>query len=337
MSDEQFAGDDAWVAPWSDAAATAIEREIIRYGAVPDLADVIARARALDPEAVPASWDDLVEDDQIVQLAQARALQRDVPDANVASFASALRTDIEGGLHERRMAAIPIAPQPRRRWPIAAGVVALAAAVVLLLLAGPRMLAVLDSNQSPATEAAQSAAPERDSDAWHERAPQREPTAELPAPVEPEIVDEPDATSTTGDVEDTTGGEPRAARPRRARPPADQLEARALAAWRAGDLATAERLMLEIAKSNRGSRAELAYGDLFSLARQRRGTAGQVAMWRDYLRRFPRGRFADDARGGLCRRAADADEARSCWADYLRNHPSGTHATEAARWTADPR
>ncbi|MBL8944768.1 MAG: hypothetical protein JNK45_16525, partial [Myxococcales bacterium] len=116
----------------------------------------------------------------------------------------------------------------------------------------------------------------------------------------------------------------------------DAIEREALTAWRAGDLAEAERLLLRIAKSGRSARAELAYGDLFSIARQRRGSAGQVALWRAYLERFPRGRFADDARGGVCRRAEDAAVARTCWADYLRRHPNGAHVAEAKRWQSNP-
>jgi hypothetical protein len=331
---EAHVGDEAWVSEWGDATATAIERDIVRYGAVPDLADVLARARAMDPEAVPDAWDDLVDDEGgIVGLAQARALQRDVPDAGVGGFASALRAEIEVGLHERSMSAIPIAPQPRRRWPIAVAAVSLAAAVVLWM-AGPRILAQLDASSSPSTaEAVQSASPDREAEQWHERVPEP-PSPPVVTPAEEPEIEAEDATS-TGAVEVDTDDTARAT-PRRTRPTLEQLEAEALAAWRAGDLASAERRMHAIARSGRTSRAELAYGDLFSLARQRRGAAGQVAMWREYLRRFPRGRFADDARGGLCRRAEDADSARSCWTDYLRHHPSGTYATEASRWTSAP-
>lgn len=321
--------EDAWVPEWSDAAAIAIERDIVRYAAVPDLADVLSRARAMDPDAVPADWDALVGDEQqVVQFAQARALQRDAPDLGVAGFAAALRSDIEGGLRERQMAAIPIAPQARRRAPMAIAAVALLAAAVLLWFAVPRLLAVLDdAGAHTSTEAAQTV-PDREPEPYRSREPELAPQPEPPVEPEPEL-------GTTGDLEATTG-DAAPTRRKRPAPSLDDLEAEALAAWRAGDLATAERLMLKIAKSGRTGRAELAYGDLFALARQRRGTVGQVAMWRDYLRRFPRGRFADDARGGLCRRAETSDDARACWADYLRHHPSGTHATEAARWTTNP-
>lgn len=323
--------EDAWVPEWGDAAAVAIERDIVRYAAVPDLADVLARARAMDPDAVPAEWDDVAaEAEQVVQLARARALQRATPDAGVADFAAALRADIEVGLRERQMAAIPIAPQPRRRAQVAIAAVAVLAAAVLLWFTVPRILAVLDDDATrQSTEAAQTAVPDREPAPFRNREPEAAPEPAPTPPPEPEV-------ATTGELESTTGDAAPTPRKRPA-PSLDDLEAQALEAWRAGDLATAERLMLKIAKSGRTSRAELAYGDLFALARQRRGTAGQVAMWRDYLRRFPRGRFADDAQGGLCRRAQSADEARACWADYLRDHPTGTHATEAARWTTNPK
>lgn len=332
MTHELDATEDAWVPEWSDAAASAIERDIVRYAAVPDLADMLARARAMDPDAVPADWDDLAAlEEEVVQLARARALQRPTADAGVAGFAAALRADIEVGLRERQMAAIPIAPQPRRRAPLAIAAVTLLAAAILLWFAVPRILAVLDDEGSRgSTEAAQSIAPDREPEPYRVREPELAP---VPPPAELGAAE--DTESTTGEPEATTGEETIAKR-KRPTVSLDDLEAQALAAWRAGDLATAERLMLKIAKSSRAARAELAYGDLFALARQRRGVAGQVAMWRDYLRRFPRGRFADDARGGLCRRAENADDARACWTDYLRHHPSGTHAKEAARWTSTP-
>lgn len=316
--------DSAWLADWSDAAAAAIERDIVRYAAVPDLADVLARARAADPDAVPPEWDALLgADEGVVPFAQARALQRDVPDPMVAMFASALRGEVETGLRERQLSAIPAAPQRRRRWPIVAAV-SLAAAALVAWLAAPQLLERMDPAQQESS-AAQTVAPTEGSEAWSARAP-------APAPIP-----EPAAQATTGEVEvaETSGdgdtGEPSSKR--RSKPPSlDALEADALAAWQRGDLANAERLLLRIARGPRSGRAELAYGDLFAVARQRRGAAGQVAMWRDYLRRYPSGRFADDARAGLCRRAEDAGSSRTCWEDYLRHHPSGTHAL-AERWT----
>ncbi|MCA9634570.1 MAG: hypothetical protein KC420_00860 [Myxococcales bacterium] len=66
------------------------------------------------------------------------------------------------------------------------------------------------------------------------------------------------------------------------------------------------------------------------MTRQLHGRAREAAVWEEYLRRFPRGRYADDARAGLCRRADDAD-ASECWRRYLEAFPRGTHRAEAER------
>jgi hypothetical protein len=111
----------------------------------------------------------------------------------------------------------------------------------------------------------------------------------------------------------------------------DELEARAQGLWKAGDLTGAEKLLREvIRRARKGVRVELAYGDLFAIARQRGGASAQVAVWREYLRRSPDGRFADDVQAGLCRHAPSADVA-DCWADYLRARPKGAHAKEARK------
>src|SRR5690606_2792537 len=103
------------------------------------------------------------------------------------------------------------------------------------------------------------------------------------------------------------------------------------ARWQAGDLAGAEALYREIIAVGRGGRAaDLAYGDLFSLVRQRHGGEAEVALWREYLQVFPRGRYADDARAGLCRRA-DAGARADCWRRYLEDLPQGVRRRQAAR------
>lgn len=75
---------------------------------------------------------------------------------------------------------------------------------------------------------------------------------------------------------------------------------------------------------------DLAYGDLFTLARQTRSPRKEVELWREYLGHFPRGRFADDARAVLCRRAGAEAQAR-CWQRYLDDMPKGAHRTQAQR------
>ncbi|MCA9663210.1 MAG: hypothetical protein KC486_33060, partial [Myxococcales bacterium] len=123
---------------------------------------------------------------------------------------------------------------------------------------------------------------------------------------------------------------------RRRRPSLDELEAEAEALWRAGERAAAERtLRAIIRRAGDSRRADLAYGDLFTITRQLYGREREAAVWREYLARFPRGDYADDARAGLCRRETDADAVR-CWGRYLADFPTGLHRAEATRATEAP-
>lgn len=102
-----------------------------------------------------------------------------------------------------------------------------------------------------------------------------------------------------------------------------ELDAQAQAAWRRGDLRTAERRYRAIIKfGGRREVAELAYGELFAIVRQRGGSL--TSLWRAYLRRFPRGRYAEDVEAGLCRRTGP-DKREACWARYRRRYPNGIH------------
>ena len=325
--------DEQQLRPWAHALADAVERDIARFAPVPDLADVFARARAQDPAAVPPGWDafaDEVDDDDVMPLSRMRAMQAG-GDPGVAAFAVALRGVVERDLHERDLAAIPQAPALRRRRPAvwaAAGatVLAMAAALVLwlaspALLQSPQLRSRIDGDTASRTLQRDRARAE-----WTARRAAA-PTPKRPTPT---VVPPPTEQLTT----------PAPTPMPTARRPADDLdalEAEAERAWQAGELELAERTLQRIArKAGRSRRAELAYADLFALARQRRGSAGQVAMWKAYLARFPRGEFADDARAGICHRASDTNAVSACWADYLVHHPRGAHVSEAERWRATP-
>jgi tetratricopeptide (TPR) repeat protein len=114
-----------------------------------------------------------------------------------------------------------------------------------------------------------------------------------------------------------------------------ELDAQAYALLRAGQHEQAVRKFRLIVKIGGSSEyAELAYGELFALAR-REGDDELDELWQAYLKRFPRGRYADAARAGLCRRISEPND-RACWTEYLLEHPHGAARSEALRATQDP-
>ena len=128
---------------------------------------------------------------------------------------------------------------------------------------------------------------------------------------------------------DDTDDAPEARRP--TKPKAEslaELDARAQAMWRDGDEAGAAELFEQITRrGGKTTYAELAFGDLFSIAHRKYGRRKQTQLWRRYLARFPKGRYADDARASLCR----VEDSAECWQAYLRDWPGGVHRTEAKR------
>jgi hypothetical protein len=291
---------------FSAALRDELEHDMFEDAPVQDLADVFARARAIDEAAIPAGL-------HAIELAEPDG--EDVVDSGLRSFAGALRQEVESSVVERQL--VPIATKRRRVGPIAA-VVTLAAAAVLAVVGlsqfGPDV-AERDDRSQPVVEA--DAHDAKDEQLPFVPATSPEPRRVIePAPIAPEPTPEPAIEKA-----------PR----KRHVPTLDDLDAAANERWAAGDLAGAEALLRKlIARAGRSTRAELAYGDLFAIARQRGGASAQAVVWREYLRRFPKGRYADDAQGGLCR-LASSDERTACWNGYLAMHPRGAHAREARR------
>lgn len=111
------------------------------------------------------------------------------------------------------------------------------------------------------------------------------------------------------------------------------LDAAAQADWRQGDRRSAAKKFQRIVSiGGRRPAVELAYGELFALNRQLGDSP--IKLWKAYLKRFPRGRYAEDAQAGLCRRSSAASSAR-CWDEYAERFPRGAHLEEA-RKAADP-
>ncbi len=308
---------------WMQDAALGLRAEIEAEGVGRrDLADVLARARAIDADAVPPGLTALGDDGDEAELA----------DAELAVFADALRHEVEGDVEDRAMhpATPPVeeAPARRRAWAIL-GVLAAAVVAVVAVDALRPDVAQLDAEATPGSMASKTVDALAEDDAWTKAAEESKRPEVAPKPrsgPRPEAV--PEAAPTLEiEAEPESRPAPRAKR----RPTLDELERDAMAAWKAGELARAESLLrVIIGRAGRGTKAELAYGDLFSLAKQRGGATQQTKVWRQYLEKFPNGRHADDARAGLCMRAS-GEAASKCWAKYLDKHPRGAHASRARR------
>ncbi len=333
------------LAPATRDAAALLDERIAAARPVPDFAAMLARARELDPDVVSeAALARVAALPPVIPLARAeRAAPRDDA-AALAPFTMALRAELDAKIAERRMASIPPPPLPRRgrRFGLVVGLVAAAAAALVLVFVRPTELARRAVDTGVEANAAGAGAPggaARRVDGALERhvleASEGVATTEQPVlPDSPSLAaaDEPSPGAATreGPARDEGASARPRARTRPAEPrPEPSLEDEAQALWERGELAAAEQKLREIvAIAGRGGRSELAYGDLFALVRQLRGADGQVAVWREYLERFPAGRFADDARAGLCLRATD-DARGSCWRDYLERHPRGIHQEQA--------
>jgi len=301
-----------------------------------DFAAVLARAqRVATDEDRPLLADSFAQaqrdaaeapEDEVVDI-RGRAREDAAPGALDALIFDA-RASVDRMVVQTRMRAIPplpvVRPRPRLGVVVAAAGVLAAAAIAWVSAQGwvermetregeGRRDQAFNIGTSPRTGGH---AAERDPEpAPRERVRRVEPEAPVPVPVfEPPPL-----------VKPVT--EPSAPRPRVDADRLRTLSDEGRAAWRMGDRRGAEAKFLQVtAAGDRSALAELAWGDLFALARQLGDDARLHERWRAYVVKFPRGRYADDARAGLCR---DADDGTTCWAKYLRDLPNGSYRTEA--------
>ncbi len=340
------------LAPFERALAEEYAAEIEDDAPAPDLRAVLERARELEPARVPPELlEELAASAPVVSLrAHARrddaALQREL-DPFLASYRDELSVELDC----QRIPPLAFVERARRRRTrrVALGL-GLAASVALVF----SLWRVLDSSQhetaarwqaeyvSTPSESSGRASPEPRASGRgvaRPRAPEVDETTEAPSPAvehdetqeaAPEqssevAADEPTEADTSGPQDDTKSA--RVSQKNELR----RLDRRARAQWRAGDLRAAERSFRKLIElGGRHRLVDLAFGDLFSLSRQLYGEHAQPRLWREYLARFPRGRFADDARAGLCTRARGEAQDR-CWSRYLRYFPDGAHSREARR------
>lgn len=330
-----------------EGARAAVLRDAEEHAATPDFFESVQRARQIAPDEVSEE-----------ALEQARALAEVLPmrasvsepgpvDGELGSFLAEVVAQREQVAAERRLAPIPATPglQSSRRGGRVLGV-ALAMAAAVALAVGIGSL-VRTAGQSERDGTVDQAVHQESKDDASASAPHRKPlSSRADASPSPNLEPRPppvDDAEEEGDVEPpeetsgpesvpTSGENQRKASQRTKDERMRQLDAEAQARWRAGDLAGAEakfRELIRVAPSRRWR--ELAYGDLFALARQAHGPEREVALWREYLQKYPRGRHADDARAGLCRRTSPGERRNACWTDYLSDFPRGAHRGNAER------
>lgn len=322
---------------WIDDVIAGVDRRMAEGDAQPDFLDVVSRAHALDPEAFDES---ALEQAEALELAQAEGADELHDEAELDAWLGDVRAVIDRRVDERRQAPPPalVRAAPRRAiWWVGGAV---AAGLLLALGIGGLMTTSSPSRIEALEQAVHISEPGHDSGGAVSPALPRSPAPpqgrvgtgpheESDALPEAEVVAEPEVVDDEG-LHDETDDEALAAR-RRARrvDRLAQLSEQAQEHWRAGRRTEAARLFGEVVQRGGRSRvAEMALADLFTLAYQLGDTNARRSHWRTYLRRFPRGRFADDARAGLCRTAASAKQG-GCWEQYLRDFPRGSYRAEA--------
>lgn len=351
--------------PFLDAAVAEAERATSRPP--PSFAAVLARAHRLAPDAVPpptaAPTLTALPSRHVLNDMSEDTFNNSPHAGALAPFLAAARALADDDIAARMRLPLPPLPRPRR-LPFA---LAAAAAVLLLALGVGALRGIADPTLN-ALANAQADATVRDQPREHRPEPRtpdplppaRKPAAppindmslktplliEEPAPssmlVEPALdpplpIDPPQILEISPPdpppVDPTLA--PRS-RPRPADPVALELarlddEAEELLLAGALDLADA-RYQQMIALGGRRRAVEHAYADRWLLARRAGDDAHHHQLLRDYLFKFPRGRFADEATAGLCRAAAAADRP-ACWRDYLVQFSGGAYRREAGEAT----
>ncbi len=329
------------------------EHERRHFG--PDFAAVIEEAHARDPQRVSrVALDEALALAPVVVLGAESSQRMSIRgQAEFAALLGEARSEIAADAALQRPRAWSAAPVPKasnsrtRRWLWATA----AAAAAILAVASPMLATRYETAYNAASQApwwqhaggSAGVAPFREpveiaTPAPHSR-PQRPADAPAPEPIAEPIAAPIAELPTPAPAPVSKTRKPASAAPATAETLTDQLRrlgGEAEAAWQSGDYTSAEQLHRQVIKLAPGSRAaDLSYGDLFTLARQRSGPAQEQALWHEYLAAFPHGRYADDARAGLCRRA-EPDERAACWQQYLSDFPAGVHRSQAERSLAEP-
>jgi len=304
----------------------------------PSFAAVLARAHRIDPKTV---------DESALERAADRPVREAAPDPDrmLEALVLAARAEAEDSAARRADRPAPGLRRPgRRRTALVVGALAATSAVAAALVLALSLRAdALDREAGRDSGSLAAAQAERDDargiavDGPREPAAARTRRARVdrssspkiaapepaPPPAEPRSEPEPELGASS-----QPRPEPRP--PRNARSRLQDLDGRARAALAAGDLERADELLAKlIQRGGRHRLVEAAFGDRFAIAHRLHSASAQRDLWRAYLQRFAGGRFADDARAGLCRRAPQ--DAASCWSAYLDDFPRGAYRAQAER------
>lgn len=307
------ASDEVELTGWVADAREGLDRRIDGAALRAGFDDVLARGHALRPDLVDARM-----------LADARRLapvvdlqRRAAGDRVLEAFVDDARESVEKRIRDRAML------HRRRRIVVrAAGAAALVAAALFAVVwwvGAPNVLESAGSGLSSGVEQAE-LIETREEEIGEAKSVRPEPVPTPKIEVEPTPAPAPAMVETV----------PQRVRSQRRieTPTLAELAAVAKEQWRAGDLDAAESTLTRIVERGGASKwADNAFSDLFALAHRRGDAKARQHWWRAYLRRFPRGRYADDAQAGLCRASAQA----SCWAKYLDRYPDGSYRGEAQR------
>lgn len=311
---------DDWLA---DARQGAM-RQVDEAEPTPDFADVLTRVRTLAPDLIETEMIAEVETWAPVVDESGNALDDFVSDARAALERNA-------SMHHPRPNHPPVAPARRAPawgwWSL--GLTLAAASMIAFWGSAPTTTArpngvlrmqALSSAIEPHRREAQAVTRAKSGSVTRavDRAFMTPPLPAIEFEAQNDSLLEP-SPSSTDDV---------ATKP--ARPDPQALAEQAQQRWAQGDLAAAERLLRQVIRlAPRSELAQMAYADLFALVPQKQNNARdeQLKLWRNYLRRFPHGRFADDAFAALCR----DDATDECWSGYLERFPNGSYRSEARR------
>lgn len=292
------------------------------------LADVFARAQRIDPTLAlridEAERLDAIDDAALDRVAEIGSLDTLLASAKAVLSAEADAVERHGPPPQR------VVPQRRSR-PVFAAVAVLAAGVAIALATRwawqPSDLD--DGTARDYSGASQTTPPQVPEPVESRRPIAPPPRSRVEAVPAPEVAPEPEPAA-----EPEPPARRRAASIAREPAPSlderlDALDAEARSAWKRGELAAAQAAFESLVRAG-GTKAiaDLAFGDLFELARQRHDAAAEAKLWERYVRRFPSGRYVDEARAGLCRRAS-GDAASRCWRAYLDDRPRGTYRDQA--------